>query len=479
MGPLLRHCADSVSEDGGDSDDEEDHSSRGDDLKFNLLQRLARCEKLKHLTLMVIDACHEIEFTWRIPPLRNLRTLALFGLERSSFHDNVDDIAEVLLSSPELTSLGLSLKTEPGLDNDMLRKLINYYQLKRKERGTLLLRLSKLRLGLGFLPSAPRFQYMEDDYLKDLTDLTALKELHINNWNLDPDWDVPYWEIHPTLFIRATHLRKILVERLSPDIVELINLLKSSGSGTVSLDEIEVSRYFETVEPIQQGEAEEFFDGDFQGKPLYSLPLEQTGLHWRRVSYGAKLKNDKQNMAEHLLHNFVARCPNLEELSIPMSSEHVEFFKSSVIPKARGLHTLILPRGHIADLVPSLPHQIDRERMCKRIKLEYDEELQKIEREQEKWRIDFVTDLFAVNRHLVLQNSDIAPLRYIGVGTHVYCCMLPAPSISNPEVSIAVNHSSSDGTTTVEKYQIVKLSSDQARAFPSVRRLDTEDTSFF
>jgi hypothetical protein len=115
--------------------------------------------------------------------------------------------------------------------------------------------------------------------------------------------------------------------------------------------------------------------------------------------------------------------------------------------------------------------------MCKRIKLEYDEELQKIEREQEKWRIDFVTDLFAVNRYLGQQNSDMAPLRYIGVGTHVYCCMLPAPSVCNSQISISVDYSSSDGTTTVEKYQIVKLSLDQARVFASVTRLDTEDTS--
>jgi hypothetical protein len=482
MGPLLRDFADDDSEDGEDSDnaeEEKNNSSRGADQKSSPLQRLTRCEKLKDVTLIVNDVCHEVEFTWQIPPFRNLRTLILFGLERSSFHGNADDIAEVLLSSPELTSLGLSLKTEPGLDNDMFQKLINCYQLRRIEWGISLLRLSELRLGLGFLPSARRFHYIEDDYLKDLTDLAALIELHIYNWNLDPDWAVPYWEIHPSLFAGAICLRKILVERLSPDIVELINLLKSSGSGTVNLDTIEVSRYFETVEPVQEEEDEEFFDNEFLGKPLYSLPLEQTGLHWRRASYGTKLKNDKQNMAEHLLHNFVAQCPDLEELSIPMSPEHVEFFKSSIMPKARRLHTLMLPRVHIADLAPLLHHSIYSQKKSKRIKLEYDEELQKTEQEYEERRIDFVTDLFALNRHLVQQDMDIAPLRYIGLGIHVYCCMLPVPGVSKPQISISVEHASSDGTTTVEKYQILKLCPDQAREFASVRRLDTEGTSFF
>jgi hypothetical protein len=61
------------------------------------------------------------------------------------------------------------------------------------------------------------------------------------------------------------------VERLSPDIVELINLLKTSGLGTVSLDKIEVLRYFETVEPIQEGDEEEIFDGEISGKAFVLL----------------------------------------------------------------------------------------------------------------------------------------------------------------------------------------------------------------
>ena len=72
------------------------------------------------------------------------------------------------------------------------------------------------------------------------------------------------------------------------------------------------------------------------------------------------------------------------------------------------------------------------------------------------------TNLFALNRHLVLQNPGIIPLRYIGVGSHVYCCMSPVPCLSKPLIAISVEYVASDGARNVEKYQTVKLSPDQA-----------------
>jgi hypothetical protein len=39
----------------------------------------------------------------------------------------------------------------------------------------------------------------------------------------------------------------------------------------------------------------ELYDELFNGKPVHSLPLEQTGLHWRKVSYGTKLNSDRQS----------------------------------------------------------------------------------------------------------------------------------------------------------------------------------------
>jgi hypothetical protein len=214
-------------------------------------------------------AFYENEFTWRFLVSRNLRSLELLGIDRESYSSNADDIPEVLLGSLGLTSLGLSLKPEEGIGNDILKTMINHYQARRKQLGTPLLRLSRLHLGLGFSPVKRYWPLTDPDYKKDLTDLTALADLCIDNWHItDSGRTIPCYDIHPWLFSRATCLEKILVERLSPDITELIEIVKKSSSYTANLKKIEVSRYSETIER----EIEETWDVIYHGKPLYSLP---------------------------------------------------------------------------------------------------------------------------------------------------------------------------------------------------------------
>jgi hypothetical protein len=58
-------------------------------------------------------------------------------------------------------------------------------------------------------------------------------------------------------------------------------------------------------------------------------------------------------------------------------------------------------------------------------------------------------------------------LRYVGVGTHVYLCLL-ANSFSTPPLSFSIE--SASGST--EEFQIIKLSAETARDFDAVRRLD-------
>jgi hypothetical protein len=81
-------------------------------------------------------------------------------------------------------------------------------------------------LSLGFLPvEQPEWLFLEDDYLKDLTDIEALIDLCLDNWHItDTVWTLPYYEIHSNLLSRATLLTKILVERLFPEIVELMDI---------------------------------------------------------------------------------------------------------------------------------------------------------------------------------------------------------------------------------------------------------------
>jgi hypothetical protein len=61
--------------------------------------------------------------------------------------------------------------------------------------------------------------------------------------------------------------------------------------------------------------------------------------------------------------------------------------------KAKRLYTLMISTGHMVDLLGPAPPPFDRENMKRRIKLKHAGEFQKVERELEERRIDFITDL--------------------------------------------------------------------------------------
>jgi hypothetical protein len=402
-----------------------------------------------------------MEFSLEIPLFQGLTTLAIHKLERKSWSENVDDVAEVLLASPGLKSLSLSLMPETGLVNDQLRKLINYFH--EKSGGTPL-KLSKIHFGLGFLPVAPGWSFPEDDYLDQLTDLSSLVEMRLDNRSTNAaGFEIPNFEIHAKLFSNANHIEKISVERLSPDIVELIQLLKENSVRPKLLGDIEVSKYFETLEP---GEAE-YWDEVEQGKNLTSVPLEETGFHWRRVAYGTKLSKDIRNTSTDLLQNFIGKCGELQEISIPMNREHLDLFKASVMSQLGSLHTLIIPGGHIPDMELKKPGMHPHNETNKRRKIEHVESERKLDAEHEDQRLELAKELFEHNRRLIRQDPNIFPLRYVGVGTHVYLYLL-ANSFSTPPLSFSIE--SSSGST--EEFQIIKLSAETARDFDAVRRLD-------
>lgn len=236
--------------------DENWEARHGNDepMDHKLADHLIRLESLKDVVFIgywyeLVNADGRI----RMPLLTNLRTLVLLNLRRPSIEPshNVEDIAEILLESPGLTSLGLSLDMGINFDNDMLRKLINYYRSRRESLRKPLLRLSKLHLDYGYLPVNLGKNFPEEDYLVHLTDLGALTSLRLDNWHRGDFHSVrkQLCEISANIFSRATQVRRITVERLSSDILTLINTLKSSSSKPDVLDEIEVSRYFETLQP--------------------------------------------------------------------------------------------------------------------------------------------------------------------------------------------------------------------------------------
>lgn len=113
-------------------------SKGGKRQSYTPVQCLTKCKNLRDVTLvnLGLPGAEGFDvFDWRFPLFWNLRKLFLQGLEREPSIDDVDDIAQILLNSPGLTSLGRSLLPEEGCGNDLLRKLINQYKTRRTELG--------------------------------------------------------------------------------------------------------------------------------------------------------------------------------------------------------------------------------------------------------------------------------------------------------------------------------------------------------
>jgi len=177
-----------------------------------------------------------------------------------------------------------------------------------------------VKCGLGF---------PEKYYLASFTDLTVLSNLCLDNRKMNAGFGSPqYFKIQPILFAQATQVRSISVEVLSGDIIQLIRCLKKSNTGQGSLDEINVSRCFETQMPALPARDEsdsEIEAGAAQSRlaRLYCQDLSKFGFQWRKVSYGGELHNVGSAAATCILQSFVGRCINLEELSVPMYRVHL------------------------------------------------------------------------------------------------------------------------------------------------------------
>lgn len=367
----------------------------------------------------------------------------------------------MLLASPGLTSLGLSLAPEQGMGNYQLQRLINYFHSKG-ENGQVL-ELSQLHLGLGFLPVPPD-DLFTDDYLNQLTDLQTLTDLRLDNSSsITEPFDLPNFHIFSPVFAKATNLRMLSVERISSDVVGIIHLISGSEKDLQALDSLEVTGYFESLD---EGEGEEEYYDDFRGPPMFSVPLEQTGYHWRKVSCGTKLESAPYSEAERLLREFVSQCSEIEELSMPMDREHLDLFKSDILPRTKRLYALKIPNGDIAKFKAPGFIELNREQAIKRIKL--DESKEKIKEEHESQTANIAKELFECNRRMMQEDAEITALRSITVGPHTYCCLLANPCISGIQLNFTVKKSPLNGAEEVEEFGIMKVPPDQSYGFDPI-----------
>jgi len=355
--------------------------------------------------------------------------------------------------------------------------LIDAYRSRKDELGLPTLDLSSLRLGFGFLPtkSARAHEAGPSPPLSDLANISCMTELQIDNWNASPgDEYVPFELIDEDIFSEATSLNSLIVERYSRDMVALTKKLAPFGK----LDQLEVTRYFETLEsndpPFE-------LSLDVQGEAIYSEPFFNTGCRWRKLSYGTKLAHDRGHRSTYHLRNFWYDCSFLEEFSLPMREEDIKIFKAEIMPKAKKLGTLMITGGFIEQhefLQPSYSRysQMSKAEQYDDDGREYEENM----REYEQQRVILVKELFQINRRLKKQDSGFKPLKYVGLVDMVYCCMLQP--LGEPITSTSFSLESldlSEGISAGDNYQIVKLAPDQARGFGMVRRLYPDKDFWF
>lgn len=296
-----------------------------------------------------------------------------------------------------------------------------------------------------------------------LTDLTCLENLRLDNDNRNEVLSMPYTRIDPTLFRNATKLQKISAERMSPDIVALIDLVRANASSDSVLTGIAAPHYLDTVfDPEEGPELQQI--AVTRGGPMYSIPLEKTGFHWKRVSYGQKLESGIAiSTAAELIGNFVVHCTRLEELYVPIPQNYWDEFQNSILPRLSQLRVLIVTRGGIADLSgPSQPYHWPH--LSKTKREEWSNMNEAIVAEQEGQRRAHSISIFKQNREKAAREHSGVNLIYFGMGRHVYTCLM-LPRASKGGLTFK---------TGEDVWHVIKLSRMESSRFDVIVEMDEE-----
>jgi hypothetical protein len=479
VGELMRDFHDAL--DLSDSEEEnEDGSDPWEDQRP--VKQLAKLEKLKEVTLIAFRD-YDIDFRWKIPCFQNLRKLVVHGIEhddnRTDGKSAFAEIAKILLASPNLEFLGLSSSLDEGHTNINLWLLVETYDSERGSSGCGLLKLTELHLGSGYLPiEVPLPGKQKNDYLSKLTDLSALTALHINNWNAPFDYEtgVPFLQIDSTLFENAVNLQRISADRLSEDVVELIqHHCSQQSSASLVLSEICVPRFYETQETVGST-----LDDDesslVRGNALFSWPLSSIApFHGRKLSVGSKAYSADHDLNAKVL-TYISNCVDLEELVLgllqPQVLDHAPWqrFTKEVLSKLLKLRVLIMPADEMdlqRTLVPLDPWQRN---WAKRFGLDG-----KVTEEAATAVVHRKTEV-AVEIFRQIKQS-MGKLQYLGIGRDIYTCMIAMP-YSSAKAAFEVQTSDANGVRN-ETYQIIQLSTSETMRFKAIQSKAEEDPSSF
>lgn len=380
----------------------------------------------------------------------NLQSLAVHEIDWLNFNDH--ELEKALVASPGLRHLGLScgVYNEYISENDLLFHLALYFSRLRRQHRLPPLQLESLHLGSCAMPwmYTPNPFYKdrtlrENDYLREITDITSLECLRLDNIQRHyPCYEqvVPYRHIVPSMFTGACNLRSLTVQRLGPDILSLIQLvLHEQASRQISpvpkLDTLQVLLYGRTLR-WEEEDFEESIMWDYgpdvvdPSVPIYSVPLQDTGYHWKRLCYSGfskpYLNPERVTKAAELLR-YVAQCSKLEELAVPIHSrDELEMLKEEVLPKLPHLRVLHLPWGDLADFLEGLdtPEPLNPSyhipNFTEQQAEEYEKQNVQIEQDQERRRIAIVRELFLYHHQLRVQHPHMSPLEHVAINEEAY-----------------------------------------------------------
>jgi hypothetical protein len=240
-----------------------------------------------------------------------------------------------------------------------------------------------------------------------------------------------------------------------------------------------VSKHYETLCDDEDTHQER----NSVSRQTHALPLELSGLHWRKIYYGGLLERTvwgDPGVIRPVLENFIANCYNVEELRLCIvDREHMEYFKNIILATLVALRVLILYPTYLGH---------DKQRQ-----LHFVSELFKIHRKALKARL--VETNFRNPCHPGSSKSKLATkgkdtnmraqkgLRYVGIvqGDDVFVCkyeILPdfarerlIPRLQLGEVPI---DGSKDSDMDIgphdfsEGYRVIKMPIQEARDFVGI-----------